>query len=64
MSPIDDQAPAVKYLAAKVEVKERGLTTLTKEIISGTDEDTDDEMLAFLVVSNPNHGIIEKQGNF
>ncbi len=52
----------MKYLAAKVEVKERGIKTLTKDIISGTDEDTDDEMLTFLVVNNPNYGIIEKQG--
>lgn len=52
----------MKYLASKVDVLERGIKILTKEIISGTDEDTDDESLTFLIVSGPNHGIIEKQG--
>ena len=52
----------MKYLAKKVLVLERGIKTLTKTIISGTDEDTDDESLTFLIVSGPKHGIIEKQG--
>ena len=62
VTPIDDQPPKVKYLAKKVNVFERGIKTLTKDILSGTDEDTDDEMLAFLVVSGPNQGVIQKQG--
>lgn len=62
VNPVDDQAPTVKYLAKKVEVLERGIKTLTKDIISGTDEDTDDESLTFLIVSGPLHGAIEKQG--
>ena len=62
VNPVDDQAPTVKYLAKKVEVLERGIKILTKEIISGTDEDTDDESLTFLIVSGPLHGAIEKQG--
>ena len=62
VNPVDDQPPKVKYLAAKVDVLERGVKVLTKEIISGTDEDTDDESLTFLIVSGPAHGVIEKQG--
>ena len=59
---MDDQPPKVKYLAAKVNVLERGVKVLTKEILSGTDEDTDDESLTFLIVSGPAHGVIERQG--
>ena len=54
----------MKYLAKKVQVLERGVKTLTKEIIRGTDEDTDDESLTFLIVSGPLHGVIEKQGMY
>ena len=64
VNPVDDQPPTVKYLAKKVKVLERGVKTLTKEIISGTDEDTDDESLTFLIVSGPLHGVIEKQGMY
>ena len=64
VNPVDDQAPKVKYLAEKVQVLERGVKILTKEIISGTDEDTDDENLTFLIVSGPSRGVIEKQGIF
>ena len=41
---------------------ERGIVTITRDVISGTDEDTSDEKLIFLIVNGPQYGVVEKAG--
>lgn len=61
--PVDDQAPQLyDNLHAHLIVSEGGEAVITKSILAARDEDTDDELLTFLVVKQPRHGILRLRG--
>ncbi|CAJ0964169.1 unnamed protein product [Ranitomeya imitator] len=66
IKPVDDEAPTLMLpgglLGSSLEVLERGETEITTNVIQGTDPDTDDLMLTFIVEDPPNRGEILVNG--
>ncbi|XP_078255243.1 FRAS1-related extracellular matrix protein 3 [Rhinoraja longicauda] len=64
--PVDDQTPTVTLpegqLGSRIDVLENGATEITANVIQGTDEDTDDLMLTFIVENPPKLGEILANG--
>ncbi|XP_074843128.1 FRAS1-related extracellular matrix protein 2 isoform X2 [Carettochelys insculpta] len=64
--PVDDEVPTLRLptgtLGSYLDVLEDGAVEITTNIIQGTDEDTDDLMLTFIVEDPPQHGSILVQG--
>lgn len=64
--PIDDEAPTVQLpdgaLGSYLEVLEQQSSLITSNILSATDEDTEDLMLTFILDRFPLHGLIERNG--
>ncbi|XP_040187457.1 FRAS1-related extracellular matrix protein 3 [Rana temporaria] len=62
VKPVDDEAPTIMLpgglLGSSLEVLERGETEITTNVIQGTDPDTDDLMLTFIVEEPPKRGEI------
>ncbi|XP_068134549.1 FRAS1-related extracellular matrix protein 3 [Hyperolius riggenbachi] len=63
---VDDEAPTLLLpgglLGSSLEVLERGQTEITTNVIQGTDPDTDDLMLTFIVEEPPKRGEILVNG--
>ena len=58
--PIDDKAPHLKKnLRPRLIVSEGGSAIITSSVLAATDDDTDDRQLVFLIVKQPNHGIMQ-----
>ncbi|KAK3090222.1 hypothetical protein FSP39_010172 [Pinctada imbricata] len=58
--PIDDKAPHLKSnLRPRLIVSEGGSAIITSSVLAATDDDTDDHQLVFLIVKQPNHGIMQ-----
>ncbi|XP_073498399.1 FRAS1-related extracellular matrix protein 3 [Phyllobates terribilis] len=66
VKPVDDEAPTLMLpgglLGSSLEVLERGETEITTNVIQGTDPDTDDLMLTFIVEDPPSRGEILVNG--
>eukprot|EP00079_Xenopus_tropicalis_P012743 XP_002940127.2 PREDICTED: FRAS1-related extracellular matrix protein 3 [Xenopus tropicalis] len=66
VKPVDDEAPilmlAAGLLGSSIEVLERGETEITSSVVQGTDPDTDDLMLTFIVEEPPRKGDILVNG--
>ncbi|XP_056418856.1 FRAS1-related extracellular matrix protein 3 [Hyla sarda] len=66
VKPVDDEAPTLMLvgglLGSSLEVLERGETEITTNVIQGTDPDTDDLMLTFIVENSPRRGEILVNG--
>ncbi|KAM4706610.1 FRAS1-related extracellular matrix protein 3 [Discoglossus pictus] len=66
VSPVDDEAPTLMLpgglLGSSIEVLEKGNTEITTSVIQGTDPDTDDLMLTFIVEEPPSRGDILVNG--
>ncbi|TFJ95652.1 CD5 antigen-like protein [Platysternon megacephalum] len=64
--PVDDEVPTLRLppgtLGSYLDVLENGAAEITTNVIQGTDEDTDDLMLTFIVEDPPQHGDILVQG--
>uniref|UniRef100_A0A8C4VP97 FRAS1 related extracellular matrix 2 n=1 Tax=Gopherus evgoodei TaxID=1825980 RepID=A0A8C4VP97_9SAUR len=64
--PVDDEVPTLRLppgtLGSYLDVLENGAAEITTKVIQGTDEDTDDLMLTFIVEDPPQHGDILVQG--
>uniref|UniRef100_A0A8B9N4L5 FRAS1 related extracellular matrix 2 n=1 Tax=Accipiter nisus TaxID=211598 RepID=A0A8B9N4L5_9AVES len=64
--PVDDEVPMLRLppgtLGSYLDVLENGAAEITANVIQGTDEDTDDLMLTFIVEDPPQHGNILVQG--
>lgn len=64
--PIDDEAPTIQLpegaLGSYLEVLEQTSSLITSNILSATDEDTEDLMLTFILDRYPQQGIIESNG--
>uniref|UniRef100_A0A8D0GCH3 FRAS1 related extracellular matrix 2 n=1 Tax=Sphenodon punctatus TaxID=8508 RepID=A0A8D0GCH3_SPHPU len=64
--PVDDEVPTLQLppgtLGSYLDVLENSATEITTSVIQGTDEDTDDLMLTFIVEDSPQHGDILVQG--
>ncbi|XP_065487955.1 FRAS1-related extracellular matrix protein 2 [Caloenas nicobarica] len=64
--PVDDEVPTLRLppgtLGSYLDVLENGASEITANVIQGTDEDTDDLMLTFIVEGPPQHGKILVQG--
>ncbi|NXC03213.1 FREM2 protein, partial [Orthonyx spaldingii] len=64
--PVDDEVPTLRLppgtLGSYLDVLENGVAEITANVIQGTDEDTDDLMLTFIVEDPPQHGSILVQG--
>uniref|UniRef100_A0A8D0FFR7 FRAS1 related extracellular matrix 2 n=1 Tax=Strix occidentalis caurina TaxID=311401 RepID=A0A8D0FFR7_STROC len=64
--PVDDEVPTLRLppgtLGSYLDVLENGVAEITANVIQGTDEDTDDLMLTFIVEDPPQHGNILVQG--
>ncbi|XP_053556187.1 FRAS1-related extracellular matrix protein 3 [Bombina bombina] len=67
VKPVDDEAPTLMMpgglLGSSIEVLERGSTEITTSVIQGTDPDTDDLMLTFIVEEPPKRGDILVNGH-
>ncbi|CAN2388811.1 Extracellular matrix protein [Pristimantis euphronides] len=66
IKPVDDEAPTLMLpgglLGSSLEVLERGETEITTNVIQGTDPDTDDLKLTFIVEDPPRRGEILVNG--
>ncbi|XP_069832964.1 FRAS1-related extracellular matrix protein 3 [Dendropsophus ebraccatus] len=66
VKPVDDEAPRLMLpgglLGSSLEVLERGETEITTNVIQGTDPDTDDLRLTFIVEESPRKGEILVNG--
>ncbi|NXE46860.1 FREM2 protein, partial [Casuarius casuarius] len=64
--PVDDEVPTLRLppgtVGSYLDVLENGAAEITANVIQGTDEDTDDLMLTFIVEDPPQHGDILVQG--
>ncbi|XP_051896776.1 FRAS1-related extracellular matrix protein 3 [Pristis pectinata] len=64
--PVDDETPTITLpegqLGSHIDVLENGATEITTNVIQGTDEDTDDLMLTFIVENPPKLGEILVNG--
>uniref|UniRef100_A0A8C8SHP3 FRAS1 related extracellular matrix 2 n=1 Tax=Pelusios castaneus TaxID=367368 RepID=A0A8C8SHP3_9SAUR len=64
--PVDDEVPTLRLppgtLGSYLDVLENGAAEITSNVIQGTDEDTDDLMLTFIVEDPPQHGDVLVQG--
>lgn len=61
--PIDDQAPRLRDgLKPHLIVSEGNDAVVTPSVLSAKDDDTDDELLTFLIVKQPSHGTIKVNG--
>eukprot|EP00062_Callorhinchus_milii_P007006 gi/632948132/ref/XP_007889422.1/ PREDICTED: FRAS1-related extracellular matrix protein 2 [Callorhinchus milii] len=64
--PVDDEVPTIMLPAGTIgsylDVLENGATEVTTNVIQGTDEDTDDLRLTFIVEDNPKLGEILVNG--
>uniref|UniRef100_A0A7M4E5Y7 FRAS1 related extracellular matrix 2 n=2 Tax=Crocodylus TaxID=8500 RepID=A0A7M4E5Y7_CROPO len=64
--PVDDEVPTLRLppgtLGSYLDVLENGAAEITTNVIQGTDEDTDDLMLTFIVEDPPQHGDILVHG--
>uniref|UniRef100_A0A8C3GE57 FRAS1 related extracellular matrix 2 n=1 Tax=Cairina moschata TaxID=8855 RepID=A0A8C3GE57_CAIMO len=64
--PVDDEVPTLRLppgtVGSYLDVLENGAAEITANVIQGTDEDTDDLMLTFIVEDPPQHGNILVQG--
>ncbi|XP_078078434.1 FRAS1-related extracellular matrix protein 2-like isoform X2 [Mustelus asterias] len=64
--PVDDEVPTIMLPAGTIgsylDVLENGATEITTNVIQGTDEDTDDLRLTFIVEDQPKLGEILVQG--
>uniref|UniRef100_A0A8C0L9X7 FRAS1-related extracellular matrix protein 2 n=1 Tax=Canis lupus dingo TaxID=286419 RepID=A0A8C0L9X7_CANLU len=66
IQPVDDEVPMLSLsagtLGSYLDVLENGATEITASVIKGTDEDTDDLMLTFLLEDPPLYGEILVNG--
>ncbi|KAM8940061.1 FRAS1-related extracellular matrix protein 3 [Pelodytes ibericus] len=66
VKPVDDEAPTLMLpgglWGSSLEVLERGETEITTSVIQGTDADTDDLMLTFILEEPPTKGDIMVNG--
>ncbi|XP_038647842.1 FRAS1-related extracellular matrix protein 3 [Scyliorhinus canicula] len=66
VQPVDDETPTIMLpegqLGSHIDVLEKGATEITTNVIQGTDEDTDDLMLTFIVEDPPKLGEILVNG--
>ncbi|XP_006275703.3 FRAS1-related extracellular matrix protein 3 isoform X1 [Alligator mississippiensis] len=68
VQPVDDESPSITLpggnglLGASIDVLENGATEITTSLIQGTDEDTDDLALTFIVEDPPKLGDILVNG--
>uniref|UniRef100_A0A8C0FA62 FRAS1 related extracellular matrix 3 n=1 Tax=Bubo bubo TaxID=30461 RepID=A0A8C0FA62_BUBBB len=68
VQPVDDENPSItlpgghRQVGAAIDVLENGATEITTSLIQGTDEDTDDLMLTFIVQDPPKLGDILVDG--
>ncbi|NWY05988.1 FREM2 protein, partial [Nothoprocta ornata] len=66
VQPVDDEVPTLRLppgtVGSYLDVLENGAAEITANVIQGTDEDTDDLMLTFIVEDSPQHGDILVQG--
>eukprot|EP00062_Callorhinchus_milii_P013911 gi/632962602/ref/XP_007897409.1/ PREDICTED: FRAS1-related extracellular matrix protein 3 [Callorhinchus milii] len=64
--PVDDEIPIIRLpegqLGSHIDVLENGATEITTNVIQGTDEDTDDLILTFIVEDTPKLGEILVNG--
>ncbi|XP_045159464.2 FRAS1-related extracellular matrix protein 1-like [Mercenaria mercenaria] len=61
--PIDDVAPKLKEnLKPHLIVSEGSEAVINSNVLSATDEDTDEGMLVFLIVKQPKYGIMQLNG--
>ncbi|XP_076790834.1 FRAS1-related extracellular matrix protein 1 isoform X2 [Arvicanthis niloticus] len=63
VSPVNDEPPVLKAdLIPMMHCSEGGEVTITPEYIFATDADNDDLELLFLIVREPQHGVVRKAG--
>ncbi|XP_025961935.2 FRAS1-related extracellular matrix protein 3 [Dromaius novaehollandiae] len=68
VQPVDDESPSItlpgghRQVGAALDVLENGVTEITTSLIQGTDEDTDDLVLTFIVQDPPKLGDILVDG--
>ncbi|XP_069098697.1 FRAS1-related extracellular matrix protein 3 [Pleurodeles waltl] len=66
VKPVDDEVPTIMLpsglLGSSIDVLENGETEITSNVIQGTDPDTDDLMLTFIVEEPPRMGDILVNG--
>uniref|UniRef100_A0A8C5P888 FRAS1 related extracellular matrix 3 n=1 Tax=Leptobrachium leishanense TaxID=445787 RepID=A0A8C5P888_9ANUR len=66
VKPVDDEAPTLMLpgglWGSSIEVLERGETEITSNVLQGTDPDTDDLMLTFIIEEPPRMGEILVNG--
>ncbi|XP_051993005.1 FRAS1-related extracellular matrix protein 2-like isoform X2 [Xyrauchen texanus] len=66
IKPVDDETPTIMLpaglLGASIDVLENGATEITRNVIQGRDEDTDDLILTFIVEEPPRLGEIMVRG--
>ncbi|GAB1607075.1 FRAS1-related extracellular matrix protein 1-like, partial, partial [Argonauta hians] len=61
--PIDDQAPRLRDgLKPHLIVSEGNDAVVTSSVLSAKDDDTDEELLTFLIVKQPRHGTLKVNG--